>query len=76
MNETNATLLPREGVAELGSVLEIATLLPIRFVMSALRKGVHANRGDTSHQASIPRRNTRQRELEGPLQHVSCKDSC
>ena len=38
MNDTNVTLLPREGMAELGSVLEIATLLPIHFVKSALRK--------------------------------------
>ncbi len=38
MNVTNVTLPPREGMAELGSVLEIATLLPIHFVKSALRK--------------------------------------
>ena len=38
MNDTNVTLLPREGMAEFGSVSEIATLLPIRFVKSALRK--------------------------------------
>ena len=31
-------LLYAVGMAELGSVLEIATLLPIRFVRSALRK--------------------------------------
>ena len=38
MNDTNVIQLPRDVMVELGSVSEIAMLLPIRFVRFALRK--------------------------------------